>query len=341
MKTLAVKYRPTTFEDVVSQHHIITILKRQLENNALRNCYMITGSSGVGKTTIARIFANEINKGQGSPIEIDGASNNGVDNIRAIIEDSRERSIDSKYKVYIIDEAHMLTIQAWNAFLKCLEEPSNYTIFILCTTNPEKIPETILNRVMEFKLNRLTTTEITNRLLDIVKAENIGISYDSIYYISSISNGSLREALTLLDKVKDYNGNIVLDQVIEVVGGCPYDILFDLTNAIIDGDEQGILEIIEYIYNKGKNLNMFINQYLDFIIDLLKYCIFKKIDVLSMPKNIEGLVEKLNVVTGIENNTSFFNNLLINIFELKRDSSDYANLKNLIIIAIVKTIRGY
>ena len=171
MESLAVKYRPRTFDSVCSQSSIVKILQRQLDTGEISNTLLFCGSSGCGKTTCARIFANEINKGVGNPIEIDAASNNGVDNVKQIIREANERSIDSEYKVYIIDECHSLTNQAWQAFLKCIEEPPKYTIFIFCTTDPQKIPETIKNRVQKFTFNRISVDKIKERLTFICRSE--------------------------------------------------------------------------------------------------------------------------------------------------------------------------
>ena len=138
--------------------------KNSLKNRDFKNALLFCGSSGCGKTTCARIFANEINQGFGEPIEIDAASNNGVENIRMITKAANERALDGEYKIYIIDETHALTSQSWQAFLKCLEEPPKYTIFIFCTTDPQKIPETILNRVMRFNFTRIPIEQIKDRL---------------------------------------------------------------------------------------------------------------------------------------------------------------------------------
>lgn len=169
---LAIKYRPAKFDEVVEQSATKVILKQQLESGEVKNAYLFCGSAGCGKTTCARIFANEINKGKGSPIELDAASNNSVDDVREIIQQAKTTSLDSEYKVFIMDEVHALSGQAWQAMLKVLEEPPIKSIFIMCTTNPEKIPKTILSRVQRFDFQRLSNKGIYDRLVDIINKEN-------------------------------------------------------------------------------------------------------------------------------------------------------------------------
>ena len=271
MMSLSCRYRPAEFEEVCGQQSIITILKRQLELNEIKNCYLFCGPSGCGKTTLARIFANKINKGQGSPIEIDGASNNGVDNVRNIIKEATERSIDSEYKIYIIDECHQITIAAWNAFLKCIEEPPKYTIFMFCTTEPNKIPNTILNRVMRFNLTRVPIEQIKNRLLYVCKQEGYTNYDETCDYISKISFGGVRDSLALLEKAASYSTDLNIDNVLKSLGNFSYNVLFDLTDAMTHKDEENIIKIINYCFNTGNDLKLFINQFTDFSLDLFKY----------------------------------------------------------------------
>lgn len=171
-KSLAIKYRPTTFSDVTEQDSIMTILQNQINTNSVKAGYLFVGPAGCGKTTTARIFANMINNGQGAPIELDAASNNGVDEIRKLIDNAQTKSLDSEYKVFVIDECHMITTQGWNAFLKTLEEPPAKSIFILCTTNPERIPQTILSRVQRYNFQRISQEGIVSRLKHIIELEN-------------------------------------------------------------------------------------------------------------------------------------------------------------------------
>ena len=156
MTSLAVKYRPTCFSDLTEQKAVVSILTNQIETNTIKHGYLFCGGAGTGKTTSARIFANMINNGSGEPIELDAASNNSVDDIRALTEDAQTQSLDCEYKVFIIDECHSLSNQAWQAFLKTLEEPPAKSIFIFCTTDPQKIPNTILSRVQRYNFSRIS-----------------------------------------------------------------------------------------------------------------------------------------------------------------------------------------
>ena len=235
--SLAVKYRPKKFDDCLSQNSTIKILKQQIEKRSFGNCYLFAGSSGCGKTSIARILAQLINNNNGSPIEIDGASNNGVDAVRAIIDSANERSLDSDYKIFIIDECHAITSQAWQAFLKCIEEPPKYTIFMFCTTNPEKIPETILNRVIRFNITKVSNNLIKDRLLFICKQEGFYNYEEACDYISKLAEGSVRSAIAYLEKCSNYSHDLDIKNVLNCLGNFSYKSFFDLTNYLIDGKE--------------------------------------------------------------------------------------------------------
>lgn len=170
-KSLAIKYRPKNFSDVVEQGSTIAILTNQINTNSVKSAYLFVGGAGTGKTTSARIFANMINKGEGTPIELDAASNNSVEDIRRLTEDAQTQSIDSEYKVFILDEVHSLSNQAWQAMLKTLEEPPAKSIFIFCTTDPQKIPNTILSRVQRYNFQRISHKGIVDRLKYIIEQE--------------------------------------------------------------------------------------------------------------------------------------------------------------------------
>ena len=170
-EALATKYRPKVFDDVVGQDSIKIILQQQLESGEFKHAYLFVGGAGTGKTTCARIFANEINEHKGSPIELDAASNSGVDDVRNIIQQAKTKALDSEYKIFIIDECHSLSNTAWQAFLKLIEEPPAKSIFIFATTNPEKIPKTILSRVQRYTFNRISQSGIVARLISILENE--------------------------------------------------------------------------------------------------------------------------------------------------------------------------
>lgn len=335
--SLATKYRPTKFEDVCNQSAVIKILKRQLDTNTYSNCYLFAGPSGCGKTTLARIFANKINHGAGTPIEIDGASNNGVDNIRSIIADAEERALNSEYKVFIIDECHMITIAGWNAFLKCIEEPPVHTIFMFCTTNPEKIPETILNRLMRFNITKVTTENIKSRLETICIQEFFMNYYEACEYIAKISNGGMRDAISMLEKCANYDINLSIENVLTCLGGFSYNTFFSIVNACVDGNEAVVLSTINNLYDQGCDLKLFVEQYRDFILDLKAYCIFKSMKSLTIPVSFE---KEVVYAIGFDGNNAYYSKLLSKLDTLRTNLRLDTNSKTTIEIALLEICRG-
>ena len=288
MEALATKYRPTRFEDVVCQDNIKKVLTNQLDTGEVKQAYLFCGSAGTGKTTSARIFANEVNAGKGKPIEIDGASNNGVDNIRNIIDDCRMKSLDSKYKVYIIDEVHMLSIGAFNALLKVLEEPPKGVIFILCTTDPHKIPATILSRVQRFQFKRIPQNEVVKRLQYVLQQEG-KITYDmeALQYIAKLADGGMRDALMKLDTVLGYTTEITMEAVLDCLGITNYDYLFKIVSSIIKQDATTPMQLIDDLYKQGKDLKLFVKDLSKFILDLCKLELTQDINTTMIPPELK------------------------------------------------------
>lgn len=288
MEALATKYRPRTFKDVVCQDNIKRVLTNQLETGEIKQAYLFCGSAGTGKTTSARIFANDVNEGKGKPIEIDGASNNGVDNIRSIIDDCRMKSLDSKYKVYIIDEVHMLSQGAFNALLKVLEEPPKGVIFILCTTDPHKIPATILSRLQRFDFKRIPQFEIVQRLKYILKEEDTYITYDieALEYIAKLADGGMRDAIMKLDTVLGYTTNITLQAVLDCLGITNYEHLLKIVQGIINKQADEPIQIIDSIYRDGKDLKLFVKDLNKFVLDLCKLSITRNKELTMIPTDI-------------------------------------------------------
>ena len=295
-RTLATVYRPHTFSDVVEQNATVTLLQNQIETGTFKNVLLFTGSAGTGKTTSARIFAKAINGGKGTPIEIDGASNNGVENVRDIISKAQQKALDAKYKVFIIDECHALSNSAWQAMLKIIEEPPVNTVFIFCTTDPQKIPATILSRVQRYDFQRISFSGIVNRLKFIIEqekknGEKIDIDDASIEYIAKLADGGMRDSITMLDKVLSLDDKITLEKTTKILGGINYDIMFKLLNDIIDYKEQDVIETIEKLYSEGADLKLFIKQFTLFVLDVCKYYLFGNFDYIQIPSLFE---EQLN-----------------------------------------------
>ena len=335
-QSLAVKYRPHTFSDLCGQTTTVKILNRQLDLKQFKNCYLFCGASGCGKTTVARIFANEINNHSGEPIEVDGASNNGVENIRQIIKSATERSLDSQYKIYIIDECHAISSQGWQAFLKCIEEPPAYTIFIFCTTDPQKIPATILNRVQRFNFNRIDSNIIKNRLMYICEQEKFNNYADACDYISRISNGQMRDAIATLEKCSGYSENLNIDNVLSVLGDYSYSMMIKLINAILDGNENSVLTILNDIYSSGGDMKLFISQFLNFVLNIQKYIICKTLDVTVFPISIKT---ELDNSINFDNAIQYYNYIADKLLELKnmlKNDSDPFTTINVFMLLICR-----
>ena len=335
-ESLAVKYRPKEWEEVCGQTSVVKILSRQLDVGELRNVYLFSGASGCGKTTLARIFANKINGGCGTPIEVDAASNNGVDNVKTIIKSAQERSIDSKYKIFIVDECHMITTQGWNAFLKCIEEPPTFTIFLFCTTDPQKIPATILNRVQRFNITRISLDKVRERLEFICRSEGFSNYSESTDYIAKICDGGMRDAITTLEKCASYSTDLSIDNVLSALGNYSYDTFFRLVNNIIDGNEGEVLKVVDEFYRAGNDLRLCIDMFLSFCLDISKYTIFKSCDMIKIPSSME---DRLKDSVNFDNPTNYYMYLVNKLLDLKNMLKNDSNVKSTIEVMLLRMAR--
>lgn len=272
-QALAIKYRPKVFDDVVEQASTKVILEQQLASGEVKHSYLFVGSAGTGKTTCARIFANEINKGRGNPIEIDAASHGNVSDIRDLVVQAKSKPLDADYKIFIIDECHCLSAAGWSAMLKLIEEPPVTAIFIFCTTDVQKVPKTIMSRCQRFDFKRISLNGIINRLQYICKNENTISDFepDALEYVAKLADGGMRDAITYLDKVSSYSPDITLDNVVKSLGTVDYDIMKELTEYVLYNNKEGIIKVIEDIHNEGKDLKLFLKNYIQFLLDVVKW----------------------------------------------------------------------
>lgn len=281
-QVLARKWRPKSFETLVGQEHVVRALTNALQQNRLHHAYLFTGTRGVGKTTLARILAKSLNCEKGitaTPcgtcsacisidsgrfidlIEVDAASNTQVDNMRDLLENAQYAPTIGRFKVYIIDEVHMLTRNSFNAMLKTLEEPPSHVKFILATTDPQKIPVTILSRCLQFNLRQMTSSSIFEHIKEVLKKENIPFEELALQLISRSASGSMRDALSLLDQAISFGGNSVRDQdVRSMLGAIDQSYLFDILNAISNGNGNELLNITQAMEQRSLSFSMALND---------------------------------------------------------------------------------
>ena len=353
------KFRPTEFEDVKGQEHIVTTLKNQIKADRIGHAYLFCGTRGTGKTTVAKIFAKAVNcehPVDGSPcgecpscraiadgssmnvIEIDAASNNGVDNIRQIREEVSYRPTEGKYKVYIIDEVHMLSTGAFNALLKTLEEPPSYVIFILATTEAHKIPITILSRCQRYDFHRISIDTIAARLSDLMLQEKVDVEEKAIRYVAKAGDGSMRDALSLLDQCIAFHlgETLTYENVLEVLGAVDTEVFSRLLRQVIDKNVAAAISILDELVDEGRELGQLVSDFTWYLRNLLLIQSSDDMEeVLDMSQDsIDALKEEAKLISPEV--------LLryIRIFSELGNQVRYASQKRIVIeIAIIKLCR--
>ena len=286
------KFRPDTFADVKGQDHIVTTLTNQLKTGRTSHAYLFTGTRGTGKTTVAKIFAKTVNCENPTPngpcgecsicraiaagasmnvIEIDAASNNGVDNIREIVDEVSYSPAEGKYKVYIIDEVHMLSIGAFNALLKTLEEPPSYVIFILATTEVHKLPITILSRCQRYDFKRISIDTIVDRMRELTQTENVQVEEKALRYIAKTADGSMRDALSLLDQCIAFHlgSELTYDKALDVLGAVDTGVFSTLLRSVHGRDVIGCISLLEEIVMQGRELTQFVTDFTWYLRNLM------------------------------------------------------------------------
>lgn len=353
------KWRPSGFEDVKGQDHIVQTLKNQITSERIGHAYLFCGTRGTGKTSIAKIFARAVNcehPVDGSPcntcstckniasassmnvVEIDAASNNGVENIREIREQVQYPPTEGKYRVYIIDEVHMLSTGAFNALLKTLEEPPSYVIFILATTEVHKIPITVLSRCQRYDFKRITIDTITARLKELADAEQIQVEDKALRYIAKAADGSMRDALSLLDQCVafHYGSLLTYDNVLEVLGAVDSGVFSELLRAVISKETAVCIKKLEEMVIQGRELGQFVTDFIWYLRNLL---VLKTADapeeMLDMSEdNLNLLREEAGMVEG-ETLMRY-----IRIFSELSNQLRYASQKRVLIeLALIKLTR--
>lgn len=322
-------YRPASFDEVSGQKHITQTLRNALKNNRVAHAYLFSGPRGTGKTSIAKILAKAINCVEAPTdnpcnkcencigitnntisdvIEIDAASNNGVDEIRELRDKVKYLPGYVKYKVYIIDEVHMLSTGAFNALLKTLEEPPQHVIFILCTTEPQKIPATIHSRCQRFDFKAISNADIIDKIFEIAEKENIGISEEAVKQIANYSEGGLRDAISLLDQVHAYNPQTIgLDDVNEICGTVSFNTLINLVESLVERKPANAIDLLNNLISEGKESKKITLDLIDFFKNLLMYKSLKAFNDVTVFEDSE----EFKLIANKVNNKRLFNILKI------------------------------
>ena len=350
------KWRPDTFEEVKGQDHVVTTLKNQIINNRIGHAFLFCGTRGTGKTSIAKLFAKAVNCEHpinGSPcnectacraiadgssmnvIEIDAASNNGVDNIRQIREEVQYSPSEGKYKVYIIDEVHMLTQGAFNALLKMLEEPPAYVIFILATTESHKIPITISSRCQKYEFRRISVETISDRLMELLGREQIEAEKKAVDYIAKAADGSMRDALSILDQCIAFNigKELTYENVLDTIGAVDIDVFARLLDCVIKLDVVGAIDLVDEVVWQGRELSRFVSEFTWFLRNVLLVKVSPEADQ-KLDMSAENLERLRQLAAQIDTDALI---RYINIFSDTSANIKYAVQKRIVLeLAVIK-----
>lgn len=336
----ALKWRPNNFDEIVGQKNVVTTLRSALQKNRLAHAYLFAGPRGIGKTSTARILAKALNCKNGPTqepcgkcsscleiaqgrsldvIEIDGASNTGVEDVRVLRENVKFSPTSGKFKIYIIDEVHMLSTSAFNALLKTLEEPPGFVKFVFATTHPDKIPSTVLSRCQRLDFRRISVIEIIAQLEKIVKAEKIGVEKEVLFAIAKSSDGALRDAESILDQLVSFSKDKVsLKDVISVLGLVEQDALFGITDKIIEKNPKAALDLFNSLVEGGKDISVFLNNLIEHFRNLMVAKVTRgDVKLIDLPQEIcDRLLEQSQRLT-LEDIFGAFN-ILANTQEMAR-----------------------
>lgn len=352
------KYRPQSFYDLIGQENIVNALSNAINLNRIAHAYLLCGPRGTGKTSSARILAKSLNCKEGPTlkpcgkcpscldimnsvpldvIEIDAASNRSVEDTQAILEKIQYVAVNGKYKIYVIDEVHMLSNHAFNALLKTLEEPPENVIFILATTEPHKVLETIISRCQRFDFRRITSEDIVKRLEYIAKEEDINISKEALYSIAKNSAGGMRDAVALLDQISvlGQNRQIDIDDINELLGKISYEMLFEIAECVSKSDSEKAIHLIDKIYNKGNEPIQIVSNLIQYFRDLLilKNCSDKNL-ILNLTQLNESYLDKITPQTKefeVEQIISLIDKLSYYAIQIKETTNKYLWLELCII----------